>query len=65
MGYSLQYTKKEYQQRKTNQKEYENLGRELENYLGTKVTIKPRKIEINYENTNDLNRILEIINFNK
>ena len=58
-------TKKEYQQRKTNQKEYETLERELENYLGTKVTIKPRKIEINYENTNDLNRILEIINFNK
>ena len=60
-----EYTKKEHQQRKTNPKEYETLERELENYLGTKVTIKPRKIEINYENTNDLNRILEIINFNK
>ncbi len=60
-----EYTKKEHQQRKTNQKEYETLERELENYLGTKVTIKPKKIEINYENTNDLNRILEIINFNK
>ena len=30
--------------------------------LGTKVNIKDKKIEIHFENTNDLNRILEILN---
>ena len=46
-------------------KEYELLEQELENYLGTKVKIKNKKLEIGYENKNDLNRILEIISFNK
>ncbi len=45
--------------------EYSSLEQELENFLGTKVRIKNKKLEINYENDNDLNRILEIINFNK
>lgn len=58
-------TKKEKQHTKTRNKEYEILERELENYLGTKVKVKQKKLEINYENENDLNRILEIINFNK
>lgn len=46
-------------------KEYELLEQDLENYLGTKVKIKNKKLEINYENEQDLNRILEIIKFNK
>lgn len=58
-------TKKTKQKTKEINKEYKILERELENYLGTKVKIKPKKVEINYENENDLNRILEIINFNK
>lgn len=58
-------TKKEKQHTKPKNKEYEILERELENYLGTKVKVKQKKLEINYENENDLNRILEIINFNK
>ena len=60
-----QETKKEEQHTKPRNKEYELLERELESYLGTKVKIKQKKLEINYENENDLNRILEIINFNK
>ena len=54
-------TKKEKQHTKPKNKEYEILERELENYLGTKVKVKQKKLEINYENENDLNRILEII----
>ena len=46
-------------------KEFMELEQNLESFLGTKVRIKNKKIEINYENNNDLNRILEIINFNK
>ena len=30
--------------------------------LGTKVKVKSNKIEINFTNVNDLNRILEILN---
>ena len=46
-------------------REYEILERELIDYLGTRVKVKNKKIEITYENENDLNRILEIIKFNK
>ncbi len=60
-----QETKKTKQKQKEINKEYQTLEKELENYLGTKVKLKPKKLEINYENENDLNRILEIINFNK
>ncbi len=51
-------------QRKYNN-EYEHLERDLSDYLGTKVKIKPKKLEINYVNDSDLNRILEVINYNK
>lgn len=60
-----EYTKKEKQYSKPKNKEYEILERELSDFLGTKVKLKNKKVEINYENENDLNRILEIINFNK
>ena len=45
--------------------EYITVERELSEFLGTKVKISKKKLEISYENEKDLNRILEIINFNK
>lgn len=57
--------KKVEQHQKTKTPEYINLERELSDYLGTKVTINKKKVEISYENESDLNRILEFINFNK
>ena len=57
--------KKVKQQPRIKTNEYQELEQELVDYLGTRVKIKNKKIEINYENENDLNRILEIINFNK
>ena len=60
-----EFTKKVKQTPKIKNKEYEILERDLAYYLGTKVKVKTKKIEINYENESDLNRILEIINFNK
>ncbi len=59
-------TPKKVKQRHTEKnKEFEELEQELVDYLGTKVKVKNKKIEISYENENDLNKILEIINFNK
>ncbi len=48
---------------KTN--EYSYIEEELKEKLGTKVKIKANKLEIAFTNTNDLNRILEIMNLNK
>ena len=42
--------------------EYKELESIMSDKLGTKVKIKNRKLEINFTNHNDLNRILEIIN---
>ena len=42
--------------------EYQYLQDDLCEKLGTKVKIKPKKIEISFENTKDLNRLLEIMN---
>ncbi len=52
---------------KPKEKDLELLGlqKELSEFLGTKVKVKPKKLEINYENKSDLNRILEIIKFTK
>ena len=36
--------------------------RRLASKLGTKVKIKPQEIQISYEGTDDLNRILELLN---
>ena len=57
--------KKVKQQHTERNREYVQLEQELTDYLGTRVKIKNKKVEINYENENDLNRILEIITFNK
>ena len=50
------------QRPKINNNEYSYLQEELSERLGTKVTIKKNKMEINFVNQNDLNRILEILN---
>lgn len=42
--------------------EYKYIENELCERLGTKVKVKANKLEINFSNINDLNRILEIIN---
>ncbi len=46
----------------TNDDQYTYVERELAETLGTKVKVKKGKIEISFNNTNDLNRILEIMN---
>lgn len=43
--------------------EYLDIERQLSEYLGSNVKIKNKKVEISFTNTNDLNRILEIIHF--
>jgi len=45
--------------------EYLDLERNLTDYLGTKIKLKPKKLELFYENEKDLNRLLEIIGYNK
>ena len=40
-----------------------DLEKQLSEYFGTKVKLNNKKIEISYENDNDLNRILEIMNY--
>ena len=44
---------------------YKNVERELTEFLGTKVKIANKKLTVVFENDNDLNRILDIIKFNK
>ena len=41
--------------------EYKYVEKELREFFGTKVRVKDKKIEISFENANDLQRILEII----
>ena len=45
----------------TNRNEYKVIEEELSEKLGTKVKIKNNKMELYFANSNDLNRILEII----
>lgn len=42
--------------------DYNNIENELKDILGTKVKVDNKKINIYFENVNDLNRILEIMN---
>lgn len=60
-----EFPKKVKQKHQSKSEDYLNLERELSDYLGTKVKLNNKKLEIRYENTSDLNRILEIIKFNK
>ena len=55
-------TKSNPQKRKKEYNEYSYLQEELSEKLGTKVAVKKNKIEINFVNNNDLNRILELLN---
>lgn len=50
---------------KIDNNEYKYLEESLSEKLGTKVKIKSNKIEIKFTNTNDLNRLLEIMNLDK
>lgn len=50
------------QHRKKENREYSYLEEEMSDKLGTKVAIKKNKIEINFVNEKDLNRILELLN---
>ena len=49
--------------RKPKDGKYDVLERKLKEKLGTKVKISDKKITISFENVQDLNRILEIMNF--
>lgn len=60
-----EYERKNKITKKKEASEYEALENDLSDYLGTKVTINNKKIQISFVNTNDLNRILDIINYNK
>ena len=42
--------------------EYDYVEKELKEYFGTKVKVSNKKIEISFDNNNDLDRILEIMN---
>ena len=48
--------------RKPKDSKYDNLERKLKEKFGTKVKISDKKITISFENVQDLNRILEILN---
>lgn len=50
--------------RKPKDNKYDILETKLKEKLGTKVKISDKKITISFENIQDLNRILEIMNFN-
>lgn len=54
--------KKVHIERKTSSSEYKYVEDILREKLDTKVRIKDKKIEISFNNVNDLNRILEILN---
>ena len=49
--------------RKPKDSKYDTLEKKLKEKLGTKVKITDKKLTISFENVQDLNRILEIMNF--
>ena len=57
------YKRRKQIQRKTTKEsdEYQEIENVLEEKLGTKIKIKNNKLMISFTNTNDLNRILEIM----
>jgi len=54
---------KRHKNEKRKENEYHYIEEQLCERLGTKVKVKSNKIEINFSNANDLNRILEILEF--
>ena len=59
------HRKKEINKRKPKDNEFSYLINDLEEKLDTKVRIKNNKLEISFNNTNDLTRILEIMHLDK
>ena len=59
------FTRKNKINKKIKSSEYNNLEKDLTEYYGTKVKISNKKLIISFENNQDLNRILEMINYNK
>ena len=59
------HRKKEITKRKAKDNEFSYLINDLEEKLDTKVRIKNNKLEISFNNTNDLTRILEIMHLDK
>jgi len=53
---------KRHKNEKRKESEYSHIEEQMCEKLGTKVKVKSNKIEINFTNVNDLNRILEILN---
>lgn len=60
-----EYEKKKAIKRQPHYNEYHYVEEMLCDKLGTKVKVKPNKVEISFVNANDLNRILEIIKLDK
>ncbi len=60
---SLYERKNKIKKRETTSNEYKVIEEELSDKLGTKVKIKNNKVEISFVNTNDLNRLLEMIGY--
>ena len=60
-----EFVRKNKQKRQEQSPEYKDLEKSLSEYLGTRVKLKNKKVEISFSNDNDLNRILEIINYDK
>lgn len=48
--------------RENKNSDYDYIEKELSEYFGTKVKIKDKKMEISFVNSNDLDRLLEIMN---
>lgn len=62
MTKSTETKKKNPINRMVRENEYAYIERELREFFGTKVKVANKKIEINFNNNNDLDRILEIMN---
>lgn len=62
MSKSVETKKKNPINRVSKSNEYGYIERELSEFFGTKVKIGNRKIEISFDNSSDLDRILELIN---
>lgn len=60
-----EYPKKNKINREKSVNQYNDLEKDISEKLGTKIKISDKKIEIFFENTQDLNRILEILNLYK
>lgn len=60
-----EYPRKNKVTKKVKDIEYQDLENNLSEYFGTKVKIANKKIVISYENNQDLNRIIEILNIEK